>query len=194
MRRKLPKHIIEYHKALKKDTDFEQFYKENYSRFFYFTFHIVDDEEVSRDIVGDAFEYAWQFHYKADIKDWSKYMYSYLRNKSIDFIRHQVVHTKYAEYYLQMGEEESGETGDDDEEKIRDIMEILPELTPKTRLVLEECYLNHKKYHEVAEALEISESAVRKHIVQALKTIREKILKKYAIGVYQTEDKTSNNK
>jgi RNA polymerase sigma-70 factor (ECF subfamily) len=51
-------------------------------------------------------------------------------------------------------------------------------LTPQTQLILQECYVNRKKYKEVAEELEISTNTVKKHIVKALKTIREGIAKK----------------
>ena len=46
-----------------------------------------------------------------------------------------------------------------------------------TRHILEECYLHEKKYKEVAAELNISISAVRKHIVKALKAIREEFAK-----------------
>ena len=48
-------------------------------------------------------------------------------------------------------------------------------LAPRTRLVLQECYIHKKKYKEVAAEMEISVNAVKKHIVKALKTIREEI-------------------
>lgn len=50
-------------------------------------------------------------------------------------------------------------------------------LTPRTRQVLEAHYLQGKKYSEVAAELGISESAVKKHIVQALRMFREKVSK-----------------
>ena len=50
-------------------------------------------------------------------------------------------------------------------------------LTPRTRDVLERHYLQGKKYSEVAMELGISESAVKKHIMQALKLFREKMNK-----------------
>ena len=49
----------------------------------------------------------------------------------------------------------------------------MEKLTPHTRHILEECYIQRKKYQEVAEELNISVSAVRKHIVKALQVIRE---------------------
>lgn len=66
-----------------------------------------------------------------------------------------------------------------EDERLQDIMKVIDTLKPKTRLVLQECYINHKTYKDVAEELEISTSGVKKHIVAALKTIREEMAKKY---------------
>ena len=54
------------------------------------------------------------------------------------------------------------------------IMEAVNLLTPRTQQVLKACYVERKKYKEVAEELNISKSAVKKHIMNALKTLREK--------------------
>ena len=57
------------------------------------------------------------------------------------------------------------------------IRRLMEHLTPRTRDVLERHYLQGKKYSEVAMELGISESAVKKHIMQALKLFREKMNK-----------------
>ena len=60
------------------------------------------------------------------------------------------------------------------EDKIQAIMGSLDELTPRTRQILKLCYVERKKYREVAVELQISESAVKKHIMQALSYMRQK--------------------
>lgn len=60
------------------------------------------------------------------------------------------------------------------EEKIKAIMGALIELTPRTQQIVQLCYVEHKKYREVAAELDISESAVKKHIMQALSYMRQK--------------------
>ena len=177
---------------LRELTEFELFFKENYSKFYYFALRFVDDEEVCRDIVGDAFEYAWKFYRKKEVENWRNYIYSFLRNQCIDYLRHQMVHEKYAELYINMASEE--EQPAEVDERVIAVRRAMKELTPKTRLILEECYINKKKYKEVAADLEISESAVKKHIVQALKTIREKIVKKDVSTVCDSDINTSTIK
>lgn len=53
-------------------------------------------------------------------------------------------------------------------------MDTLEELTPRTQQIVRLCYVERKKYREVAMELGISESAVKKHIMQALSYMRQK--------------------
>lgn len=156
-----------------KPTNFEQFFKDNYKQFYYFSLHLIEDEEYSRDIVSDAFEFVWEN--KNKIENWKTYTYSYIRNKCIDYIRHQVVKNKYADYYLKITPEFDDYTGDTYDVRIEILREVIKTLPAQTRLVLQECYINRKKYKEVAEDLGISPNTVKKHIVKALKIIRKEV-------------------
>jgi RNA polymerase sigma-70 factor (ECF subfamily) len=177
---------------LRELTEFELFYKENYNKFYYYAHRFVDNDEVCRDIVSNAFEYAWQFYTHKKVDNWRNYIYSFLRNQCIDHLRHLSVHERYAELYIKMVHE--AEEPEEIDERVLAIRNVLKELTPKTRLILEECYIDGKKYREVADDLEISESAVKKHIVQALRTIRQKIVKKPTSGVNDLDLDTSMDK
>ena len=106
-------------------------------------------------------------------------MYALIRNKCVDYLRREMVKTKYADFYMAMYDEaDEGDGYEEMEEQITQMYKMISEFSPKTRLVLEECYFHRKKYSEVAEELGISVSAVRKHIVNALKEFRKEIAKK----------------
>lgn len=168
---------------MKTPINFEIFFKENYSQFYFFALHLIDDEEASRDIVSDSFEYILNNCSKLEVENWKSYMYSYIRNKCIDYIRHQEVKRRYIDYYLHVTREIEESGYEEYEERISEIRKLIVTLTPQTRTVLRECYIHNKKYKEVAEELRISVSAVRKHMVKALKVIREGIAKKTKGGV-----------
>ena len=51
---------------------------------------------------------------------------------------------------------------------------VLNELKPPTKEIFISCYVHYKEYREVAEKMGISVNTVKKHIVKALKIIREK--------------------
>ena len=156
----------------------EILFKANYTSLYVYAFQMINDAEVCRDIVGDAFEYVWTNHDKMDVPTVKSYLYRCVRTKCIDYLRHQQVHELYTWFYLWMTsqtvESESFESG----ERTRRLHKAIQLLTPRTRHILEECYVRRKKYREVADELEISISAVRKHIMKALQIMREEFAKK----------------
>lgn len=164
----------------KQDT-FEAFFKENYAKFCIFAFRYINDEDACRDIVSAGFEYVLKHFDDDDIENWRGYMLKYIHNKCIDHLRHEAVHKRYANFYLASAEvyAEDLETHDD---RIMVLRKLMDTLSAKTRLVLQECFVNRKTYKEVADELEISVSAVHKHIMKALKTLREGV-KKQQTGV-----------
>lgn len=163
---------------MERSKDFEAFFKENYTSFYFFALHLIDDEETSRDIVSDSFEHAWHNFHSLEVSNWKSYLMSYIRNKCVDYIRHEEVKRKYVEFYLQLTLENNQRDTHEYDERILKIRRIIATLSPQTRLVFSECYLQEKSYKEVAENLNISTNAVKKHIVKALKTIREACVKK----------------
>lgn len=156
---------------------FERFFKENYSRFCFYALRYLNDEDACRDIVSSGFEYLWTNYDLKDIDNWGNYMLSYIHNKCVDALRHETVHKKYADFCLTAASQDSTELNTQ-EERITLMQGIIDTLPPKTRLVLQECFLNKKKYKEVADELEVSVSAVHKHIMKALRTLREGVKNK----------------
>lgn len=158
-------------------SDFEAFFKKNYSSAYYLALSIVHDEEASRDIVADSFEYL--FAHSEDFSDSERrnYLYVIVRNKCADHYRKKTVRDNYAEYVIHTAKK--GETGDwqEHEMMVEQVMEAINELTPRTREIITAHYIGRKKYYEVAEDLGISESAVKKHIMQALRFLRTKFVK-----------------
>lgn len=164
---------------MEKDTEFELFFKQNYSRFYYFAFQMIGDKEVCRDIIAEGFEQTWLLLKNSENVNCISYMYSLIKNKCVDYLRHESAKARYAELYMAMYEEsDEDDNYEEQEEQISLMYKMISEFSPKTRLILEECYFHKKKYSEVAEELGISVSAVRKHIVTALKEFRKEIAKK----------------
>lgn len=160
-----------------KPTAFERFFKENYSKFCFFALRYVNDEDACRDIVSSGFEHIWKNDSMDNVAGWRSYMLSYIHNKCVDHIRHESVHKKYAEFYLAAAKEETA-VSDGADERIALMGRLIDTLTAKTRLVLQECFVNGKSYKEVAAELEIGVSTVHKHISKALKTLREGVKNK----------------
>ena len=114
-----------------------------------------------------------------------------VENKCLDYLRHTAVHAQYADYYLH-AVDQCYEDNDIQKERQRQVEEMLDLILDTTRHVLEECYLNHKKYREVADEMNVcQETSIKRHIIKALKLVKrtlssnkklEKIIKRISIG------------
>lgn len=153
---------------------FEEFFKENYSLFYFTAYHILEDEELSRDMVSECVQLVWESYRDGSVSEWKAYMYHTIKNRSIDHLRHEAVKKKYIAFYKAVTPE-SEEDYSEDEERVNLIISKMNALPPLARQVLEMCYFQKKKYREVAEELGISMSYVKKLIITALSTLRKKV-------------------
>ena len=160
-----------------KEKCFERFYRENYEQFFHFANRYLNDEEACRDIVSNAFEYAWSNFEREDVPDWKLFLLSYIRHKCLDFIRHLQVHNRFVKARLKMDEGSLDADLLEREERIALISRCLAQLPPRTRLIFQECFIHGRKYKEVGEELDITDHAVKKHIMKALKFLRDSVKK-----------------
>ena len=155
---------------------FEQLFRDNYGKAYYLALRILHDDEASKDVVADAFELVWRRLQDSDVDKLSSYLLTAVKNVCLDYIRKQNIRNRYVQASVQAVGKLSfnSEEVDLHEEKIQTIMRSLDELTPRTQQIVTMCYVQRKKYREVAEELGISESAVKKHIMQALSYMRQK--------------------
>ena len=155
---------------------FETFFKEKYSQAYFLALRILHDDEASKDVVADAFELVLRRTKLEKVDNISAYLMTSVRNVCLDYIRKQNVRSHYVQASVQATEQlvHNPDHWDVREERIQAIMGSLDELTPRTRQILKLCYVERKKYREVAVELQISESAVKKHIMQALSYMRQK--------------------
>ena len=158
--------------------DFDYLFKEYYPQLYYYAFHLINNMEASKDIASDAFEFIWTNYAKIDKTTAKSYLYVYVRNKCIDYLRHQNVHEQYVQLYIKLTESYTETEYKEFDERMMRIHKAISTLTAHTRHILEECYVRRKKYQEVADELNISVSAVRKHIVKALSVLRKEFAKK----------------
>ncbi len=160
--------------------EFERFFREYYSRLYYFAYQMVKDDEVCRDILGESFAQLWKYHTTLKLEKYYSYISQIVFNKAIDQKRRWAASNRYADFYRVIYADAAIELApelSETEQRIQRIYELMDQLTPQTRKVLELCYFKDMKYSETAEKLGISVSAVKKHLVQALKLFREDLLK-----------------
>ena len=162
-------------KDFKKTHRFERLYKENYARLYYYAFRFLTDEEACKDVVNDVFEKAWRQFDELKTETALAYLYAQVRNRCIDRLRHQEVEEQYAELYRALSEDVFEIRADEREERLARIEKTIASLTDPTKTILKECYYENKKYQEVADEFGISVSGVKKHIMKALRLLREEL-------------------
>ncbi len=158
-----------------KESDKEVFgrlFRSQYPRLYYYALQLLKDEEASRDIVSEVFSRVWEGFGSYELQTLPAFLMKTVRNKCLDFLRHSAVHAQYAAYYLHAVDECCADSPEN-EERQRLVAEMLDLLPDTTRHVLEECYLNHKKYREVAEEMNVCQETVKRHVMRALKLLRE---------------------
>lgn len=150
---------------------FEKLFKENYNRLYYYAFHIINDAEISRDIVSDVFTKVYENYKDLNRDTINSYLTVTVKNKCIDHLRHIQCSYVFNETYLNEAEDLYSDYSDKLEQDLL-VEEMLNSLPPLTRHIIEECYFHKKKYKEVAEEMDISPDTVKKHISKALKLLR----------------------
>lgn len=153
--------------------EFEQLYKDNYARLYYYAFQFISDAEICKDIINDVFEKAWNQFASLRQDTFSSYLYTSVRHKCIDHLRHSMIEAQYADFYRTITREQADTDFNEREERIARIERVIEELTDPTKTILKECYYENKKYQEVADEFGISANGVKKHIMKALKRIRQ---------------------
>lgn len=158
-----------------KKKEFNAIFRENYSQLLFFARQYVSDEETCRDIVQAAFERLWQHFSSVEPEKVKSFLYVTARNSCIDHARHELRHRKYARYVATMSSYATDpSTLMEREELVARVSRQIDSLEPHTREIFVACYVDRKKYREVAEEMGISTSTVKKHIIRALKELRKK--------------------
>ncbi len=158
------------------EREFEALFRQNYTQFYNFAIGMVKDEEIARDIVSRAFEQLWSNIDNVAADKWSAYIHRIIHHQSVDYVRNTLSYRRYEIFYKALygdGMADDSERQREVEAAIQQVERLMGDLTPQTHRILEECYFRKKKYAEVAAELGISVSAVRKHIVKALKYFRD---------------------
>lgn len=154
--------------------DFDSLFRQYYSPLLMFALQYVDDADDAHDIVGAAYEDLWNKFFDIDLSTVKSYLYVSVRNLCIDRLRRQKCHQRYVEFVrITATTTETADAALDQNYKERLVKNVFNLLKPPTSDILRACYIDGKKYKEVAAEMNISVSTVKKHIIKALKIIRE---------------------
>lgn len=169
--------------------NFNSIYKSYYRRAFLFSLSYVHNDLVAEDIVSDAIIHLWQLSKEREIQSVESILITYIRSKSLNYLRHMQVQESVHQTLLDKGQREleirisTLEACDPNEilseelrAKVRTLLAGMPE---KTRFAFVRDRLDGKSHKEIAEELGISVKTVEYHISRAVKMLRDN-LKDYA--------------
>lgn len=156
--------------------EFEKLFKDNYNSYIYYALGFVKNEEDAKDIVSSIFEYVWNNYESLKTEtSLNPLIYTLLRNKCIDHIRHQNTKINYQNKLLSKGIPFEELKFQELDETTFIVKEILNKLPDRMKDVVTKIFIEGKKYKEVSEEMGISVNTVKTHVTRALTTFRENL-------------------
>ena len=157
---------------------FERIYRLYYVKLCYYAYSFVHDKDNAKDIVHDVFFALWQKRDELEqIMSISVYLYRAVKNKSLDFLKHDNLNISMTEYeeLIEMPGSQNVIHELEGKEASEIINKIVNELPSRCREVFHLVKYQGLKYSETAELLGISINTVENQMVKSLNYLREKL-------------------
>lgn len=169
-------------------TNFNEIYTAFYNKSYLYVKSYVHDEMVAEDIVSESLIRLWERMKKEPIESVAPFLFSILKNRALDYLKHQVVkqnahdritETLNREIEIRTNSLEASNPNEifsnEIQKIVRDTLNLLPK---RTREVFIMSRFANKPHKEIAELFGISVKGVDYHIMQSVKELR-KALKDY---------------
>ena len=164
---------------------FQKIYFEFYPKLYHFTYDIVRNNEIAKDIVNETFIKLWET--KGELRPNSNlaaYLITITRNKSLNFLKHKKIILQYQD--INAGNFESPDLWEQllneniysniDYELLKTKVEVaINNLPEQCRKVFQLSRFKKKKYSEIANILNISQKTVEAHISLALRRLKDEL-------------------
>ena len=163
--------------------DIEQLFKAHYARMHRLAVVLLHDDDLARDIVHDVFAALLGSGQKiavlsigtSDLPATGSYLLKAVRNRCLNHLRDCEIHQRVANRYFLETEEYDTEEWPDEETIARIYSLIRSDISPQARRVIELRFSSGLPFAKIAAAMGISETAVYRHLSNALKIIRQKL-------------------
>ena len=159
-----------------KNEEVERLFRENYRRMFLVAVFLLHDEAEGKDVVHDVFETVMRNEIELRGETASGYLLSSTRNRCLNRLRSMRIKEKVANEYVIFSNLESVTDEDASEERIAPLNAGISHLQPPVRTkIIEMHFKQGLKFREIAAKLGISETAVYKHLRQAMASLRSQL-------------------
>lgn len=159
---------------LEKKHHFEQLFRGNYTRLYYYALSFLNDNELAKDVVSDVFEAAWKNRDRLVFStSLVPFLYKLVRNACLDQLRHEKTAQRFVSYMQEQPEATDESKHLEYEMLIERIRHAVDKLPTQTRNVFKKCFLEGRKYQDVGAEYGITVNTVKAHVVKALRVLRE---------------------
>lgn len=153
---------------------FSEFVRRYWKKAYNIAYSKVRSQSVTEEIVQDLFTTLWDKRTTLSISNVDAFIFTCLRNKSINYIESQLVRKKYWDYYKAFipQQEESTRREVEFNELMQAVETCVKTLPEKSRSVFRLSRLEGVSNREIAERLNLSEKAIEYHLTKSLKVMR----------------------
>ena len=151
----------------------EQLFKAHYAQMHRLAVALLHNDDLARDTVHDVF--ASMLDSRFDTLPSVGYLMKGVRNRCLNVIRNSELRQRIANRYFIDIEEYESESWPDEDTISAIYGAIESDLTPQAKRVMELRFADGLKCAEVAKVMDISETAVYRHLRHALIIIRQKL-------------------
>lgn len=166
---------------------FREIFNHYSSRLYNYTFRITDDEELSEEIVMDAFLKVWcNRQGLGEIVHFGSYLYTLVRNKAFNAIKRRA-HEAVIIGKLSLNNSEYQDTTEETviyKEYQHILSQAVNQLPPQQRIVFSMSRDEGMKYEEIANHLNLSKNTVKAHLKKALSTLRLVVSNYLVLSIY----------
>lgn len=155
---------------------FNGFYMKHSRDLYNFMYYRSGDDAQASDYMQEAFIKIFENCGKIDFSKAKSYLFTTANNLFLNVVKHRKVKLEYAQNNPSVeATKEDPQFLLQEKEYMAQLQEAISNLTPPQREVFLLNRIDGKKYREIAEMLNISEKAVEKRMMGALKKLRATI-------------------
>lgn len=169
-----------------KDSFFEGIYKELYHPIYVFTLKYVMSPNLAHDLTQDVFLKVWER--KDQLKKIEKvnsYIYRIAKNHTLDYLRKvktsNSAKAEILDYYLSSVDYKPIEAKIIEEEYFEFLEVVIKGMSERRKQIFIMCREEGKSYKEVASDLGVSKDTVKYHMVESMRILRRKFLKRFKL-------------
>jgi len=160
------------------DVAFEKLFKKYYMPLTRFAWRYVNCKAVAEELTQELFTDLWEERESWDIDgSVQAYLYSSIRNRSLNHIKHQKVKQKYDPLWMEEKENPTIRFVDErrEQEISEAIIHAIENLPPRSKMTYKLHRYDGLTYQEIADVMEVSVKTVESQMTRTLKILRDRL-------------------